>query len=144
MHQHRYGFGISAYVSNIILVMIVLGALVLVYTQFNAVMSLSDAILSQRLLESEVSMNSLVVVTAAYIDAEDSLHVILSSGAYPATVYGIYVNESLLGNCPAGGHVSLRPYDVAEVVCKLPQEVLVGDVKISYSGGLIEVFASKI
>lgn len=136
--------GISEYVSAIILVVIVLGALTLIYAHFNAVMSLSEAIFSKSLTEYSVNLRSLLVVTATYVDDESILHVIIATGEYPVKVYGIYVNDVLLEGCPESRFEVLRPYDVIEIACRLPEFQEVVRVKISYNGGLIEVLSSKI
>jgi len=140
----RFRFGVSEYVSAVILVIIVLGALALIYTYFNAVISLSESLFSKSFTEYSVSMRSLLVVTASYVSGDGVLHVIVSVGEYPVGVYGVYVDDVLLEGCPGDGFSSLRPYDVVEIACKLPQPQDVVRVKISYSGGLVEVLASKI
>jgi hypothetical protein len=78
------------------------------------------------------------------VSGDGVLHVIVSVGEYPVGVYGVYVDDVLLEVCPGDGFSSLRPYDVVEIACKLPQPQDVVRVKISYSGGLVEVLASKI
>ncbi len=142
--RSRSRLGVSEYVSAVILVIIVLGALVLIYAHFNAVISLSESLFSKSLAEYSVSMRSLMVITASYVGGDGVLHVIVSVGEYPVEVYGIYADDVLLEGCPSEGFRSLRPYDVVEIVCKLPQPQGVVRVKISYSGGLVEVLASEI
>ncbi len=134
--------GVSTYVSNIILLIVVLGALALIYAHFNAVMSLSESALSREFTGLMVSMNSDLVITLTYIDGSYRLHVIVSSGAYPVRLYGVYVDETLVENCSQD--LVLRPYDIVEIVCRLPENLTVVNVKVSHSGGLIEGIASKI
>lgn len=136
--------GVSEYISAIILVIIVLGALTIIYFHFNAVMSLSEALFSRSLTEYSVNLRSLLVVTATYVSNESILHIIVATGEYPVEVYGIYVNESLLEECPRNEFKTLRPYDLVEITCKLPVTTEVARVKISYNGGLIEVLSSRI
>lgn len=136
--------GVSEYISAIILVVIVLGALTLIYAHFNAVMSLSEALFSKSLTEYSVNLRSLLVATATYVSNESVLHVIVATGEYPVKIYGVYVDDVLLEGCPADEFKTLRPYDVVEIACKLPESVEVVRVKISYNGGLIEVLSSKI
>lgn len=136
--------GVSEYISAIILVVIVLGTLTLIYAHFNAVMSLSEALFSKSFTEYSVNLRSLLVVTATYVSNESVLHVIVATGEYPVKIYGVYVDDVLLEECPADEFKTLRPYDVVEIACKLPEGPEVVRVKISYNGGLIEVLSSKI
>ncbi|MEM4032880.1 MAG: hypothetical protein QW417_00745 [Zestosphaera sp.] len=140
----RSKLGVSEYISAIILVVIVLGALTLVYAHFNAVMSLSEALFSRSLTEYSVNLRSLLVVTATYVSSEDVLHVVVATGEYPVEIYGVYVDEVLLEDCPTHEFKILRPYDVVEIACRLPEASEVIRVKISYNGGLIEVLSSKV
>mgnify|MGYP001626339688 FL=1 len=140
----RSELGISEYISAMILVIIVLGALTLIYAHFNAVMSLSEDIFSKSLTEYSVNLRSLLVITATYVSNESVLHVIVATGEYPVEVYGVYVNDVLLEGCPGSESKTLRPYDVVEIVCGLSSSSEVTRVKISYSGGLVEVLSSKV
>ncbi|MEM2020847.1 MAG: hypothetical protein QXP80_01295 [Zestosphaera sp.] len=142
MRCFRFCSGVSAYVANVILLIVVLGALALIYAHFNAVMSLSESVLSGEFTELRVSMNSNLVITATYIDGSYRLHVIVSSGAYPVRIYSIYADETLTENCTQ--ELELRPYDIVEIVCQLPENLTVVNVKVTHSGGLIEGIASKI
>lgn len=136
--------GVSEYVSAVILVVIVLGALTLIYAHFNAVMSLSEALFSESLIRYSIDIRSLLVVTATHVSNDGILHLIVATGEYPVEIYGVYVDDVLLEGCPPLEFKTLRPYDVVEISCRLPETPEVVRVKISYNGGLIEVLSSKI
>lgn len=140
----RSRLGVSEYISAVILVIIVLGALTLIYAHFNAVMSLSEALFSESLIKYSIDIRSLLVVTATHVSNDGVLHIIVATGEYPVEIYSVYVDDVLLEGCPPPEFKTLRPYDVVEILCRLPETPEVVRVKISYNGGLIEVLSSKI
>ena len=118
--------GISVYVSTLILILITLsiGLAVFIYSYSVADMYYNAfAREAQRALEKQS-----LTILASYI-ANQTLIVIGSTGSYPATIYGIYINDTFslcsiaFGNSPptpigSNSSVDVPTYKIGRASCR--------------------------
>ena len=147
-------WGVSEYVSAIILTLIVLisGAMVLIY----AMNTLNQGyyMIEKELLEAEHTARQSLTIVASYV-VNTELRVIVVTADHPVRILDIYVNNSLVtpgcrlavGSTIFNIPYTLKPYTAAVILCSLPTAPTLGkyvEVRINFEGGVVAAFAQSL
>jgi len=143
------GYGVSQYVSTVVLIAIVLGLSVVVYANFRESLLLTSDVVGGGLARVERFLKSSLLLNAAYVRGGRELILILSGSSTPVKILSIYINNTIyVDRCVLSGNVvgdgELKPYGVAVVKCyvgDLPEGLLY--VRITYEGGVLEAYVVK-
>ncbi len=139
--------GVSEQLSAVILTLIVLSSMSILFIYANSFISITEQRISRKIIESEALVRQALDIAAAYISG-DELRLVIASNNYPVKLYGIYINESLFTsycNINGGiieGHV-VEPLCIEVITCSIgPANFTL--VKLTYEGGVIEAYASRM
>ncbi len=145
--MHARSIGVSEQLSAVILTLIVLSSMPLLFIYTNNFISMTEQRISRKIIESEASVKQALDIAAAYISG-DELILVIASNNYPVKLYGVYVNESLFTsycNINGGtveGHV-VEPLYLEVITCSIGLTNFTL-IKLTYEGGVIEAYASRI
>ncbi len=139
--------GVSEQLSAVILTLIVLSSMSLLFIYAGNVISIVEQKISRKIVEASGSTRQVLDIATAFISG-DELILVVASNNYPVKLYGIYINESLatsycnISGKTIEGHV-VEPLCLEVITCNIGL-INFTLVKLTYEGGVIEAYASRI
>ncbi len=146
--QRQYLRGISEYISAALLAIIVLGVGALVVSRIFENAYTAQQLAERQLVKTTLETRQDLIITLAYIDSNDTLHVVIVTDNTPVKLYDVYINDTPWssrctlslnnGQTLIPHNVALPYYAAATITCNGAGSY--ADVKIVYEGG--EAYAS--
>ncbi|ABM80013.1 hypothetical protein [Hyperthermus butylicus] len=144
--------GVSEIVSAALLVIIVVSVGAFVVARILETIGYGIHAGERQVLKTMISTRQAVAPALAYIDANNTLHVVIVTGDYPVELTALYINGSIATNCNVTSGNTTGPlegfvvpyYSLAHIQCSLPADTKLAEVTLYHGGGGIAVFARKL
>jgi hypothetical protein len=146
--------GVSEYTATLIVAIITLAAGAAIFIYSYRLVDTYYSALATATQEAEQSTS--IAILATYINSS-KLVVIGSTGSRPATLYAVYINESLAARCnvtlttrdTGAGQLPQQLYTVPSyrafvIVCSLSSQPSSAKVKLVFNGGEAVAWATRV